>query len=235
MMFVRRAQRLKYSGTQTPRLDNDALLARLGVPSVFTLLARRTAQWLGHVARLPPHRPAHAALFGTIPGRTFPSASEIGAHCHHYTGRAKMVMQTLALDNWQLWSRTAQDRVAWHRLVQQVRVAALGRHAPRADRARVHAHGGAALQVVAFQRPICPYRGRNSQGLSRHLNLAHPVVRDVYRCSRCNKVYRHKGYFTMHCRECRALHDPAPVAPAPQHRVQPVLVLTQRDYLHALT
>ena len=84
MMFVRRAQRLKHSDMQTLRLDNDALLARLGVPSVFTLVARRTAQWLGHVARLPPHRPAHVALFGTIPGRTFPAASEIGAHCHRY-------------------------------------------------------------------------------------------------------------------------------------------------------
>ncbi|CAE7942456.1 unnamed protein product, partial [Symbiodinium sp. KB8] len=44
MMFVRRAQRLKHSDMQTLRLDNDALLARLGVPSVFTLVARRTAQ-----------------------------------------------------------------------------------------------------------------------------------------------------------------------------------------------
>ena len=214
MIFVRRALRLKYADMQTLRLDNDALLARLGVPSVFTLLARR-AQWLGHVARLPPHRPAHAALFGTIPDRTLPSAVEIGAPSHHYTGRAKVVIRTLPLDNWQLWSRKAQDRVAWHRLVEQIKVAALGRHAPRANRARVHAPGGVALQVVAFQCPLCPYRGRNSQGLSRHLNHAHPVVREVYRCPHCDKVYRHKDYFTMHRRECQAPPGLAPAAPAP--------------------
>ena len=184
------------------------------MPSVFTLLARRAAQWLGHVARLAPIRPAHAALFGTLPARALPSASERGAHCHHYTGRAKMVLQTPALANWQLWSRKAPDKAAWHNVVKRVKVAALGRHAPLADRAQVHAHGGVALRVVAFQCPLCPYRGRNSQGLSRHLNLAHPVVRDVYRCPHCSKVCRREGYFTMHVRGCPAAHLPAPPAPA---------------------
>ena len=169
MTFVRRAQRVKYSDMQARRLDNEAILERLGVPSFSTLLARPSAQWLGPAARLPPSRPARAVLFGTSPARTFPSASE-GAHCHRYTGLGKMVMQTLALDNWQLWSRKAQNIV-----VKRIKVAALGRHAPPAARARVHAHGGVALRVVAFSVQFV-------------LGLVAPLECCPSSCSRCLQI-----------------------------------------------
>ncbi|CAE6972997.1 unnamed protein product [Symbiodinium sp. CCMP2592] len=181
MTFVIRAQRLRYSDMQALRLDSEAVLKRLGKPSVFTLLGRRSAQWLGHTNQLMPF-----CLAPFLPELLLLLVRE-----------EPTVITTLAAPRWccRLSQSTARSsglarlkRVAWHYAVKRIKIAALGRHAPPADRARVHAHGGVALRVVAFQCPICPYRGRNSQGLSRHLNLVRPVVRDVYRCPTATKL-----------------------------------------------
>ena len=50
-------------------MRNEAVLKLLGIPDVATLVLKRQAQWLGHVARMPTERITRAALFGTIPGR----------------------------------------------------------------------------------------------------------------------------------------------------------------------
>ena len=60
MSFVRRALRLRFQHVRDLLLDNNALLQRLGVPSLHTLLLQRGCSWLGHVARMSPHRIPHA-------------------------------------------------------------------------------------------------------------------------------------------------------------------------------
>ncbi|CAE7234510.1 CFDP2 [Symbiodinium sp. CCMP2456] len=138
----------------------DALGVRLG-SIVFAIrslqMIRRTK--ILKIAGQHISKTAQFKYLGAVLGRAFPSASEVGAHCHHYTGRAKMVMQTLALDN---WSESRLLAATLHVLTERE----------------------CTLTVVL----LCKW------------------------CPHCNKVYRHKGYFTMHCRECRAFHAPAPAA-----------------------
>ena len=50
-------------------LSDQQAREKLNVPSLDTLLARRVAQWIGHVARMPSHRLPRALLFGTIANR----------------------------------------------------------------------------------------------------------------------------------------------------------------------
>ena len=98
------------------------------VPSLHTMLLQRGCRWLGHVARMSPHRIPHAVLFGTIPHRSFLSATELGAVSHHYTGRARMWMQSLLGDRAALWARIVQDKLAWQHQVNACQVEALSRH-----------------------------------------------------------------------------------------------------------
>ena len=128
MAFVRRALRLRFQHVRDLHLDNNALLQRLDVPSLHTMLLQRGCRWLGHVARMSPHRIPHAVLFGTIPHRSFLSATELGAVSHHYTGRARMWMQSLLGARAALWARIAQDKLAWQHQVNACQVEALSRH-----------------------------------------------------------------------------------------------------------
>ena len=84
MCFLRRALRLRNPHVRDLHLDNDALLQRLGVPSLHTLLLQRGCRWPGHVAPVSPHPIPHAVLFGTIPRRSFLKATELGAVSHRY-------------------------------------------------------------------------------------------------------------------------------------------------------
>eukprot|EP00435_Cladocopium_sp_Y103_P064889 s465_g26.t1 len=131
MSFVRRALRLRFGDLQNQNLSNTDLLQRLGVPSLQTLLAKRAARWLGHIARCSPDRPIHAALFGTLPNCSFPAATAVGSTNIHYTGRAKATVAALQLPHDKLWARTAQDRTAWNGLVDALDLRPLGRHAAR--------------------------------------------------------------------------------------------------------
>ena len=68
--------------------------------------------------------------------------------------------------------------------------------------------------VDPLQCPSCDYRARSKQGLSNHLREKHPVATSRWTCPHCGKVYKHKGYYTMHLEQCSAAPGPA-VAPPP--------------------
>ena len=220
MSFVRRALRLRFQHVRDLHLDNNALLQRLDVPSLHTMLLQRGCRWLGHVARMSPHRIPHAVLFGTIPHRSFLSATELGAVPHHYTGRARMWMQSLLGARAALWARIAQDKLAWQHQVNACQVEALSRHG-----ALVRNYGQPAVAAVAAKvrprrgvAPInlqcwqCGFVARNRQGLARHVNTLHPVSKQTYECPHCNKSFASKSPLTVHLNNCDM--RPAPVAPA---------------------
>jgi len=94
------------------------MLNMLGVPSLLTLLQRRLAMWMGHIARMSPDRHPHAALFGVPAGRSFSS----GGH-HSFVSRAKALLQQLPGVDERTWPVTAQDRQRWSRLVEQLEIA----------------------------------------------------------------------------------------------------------------
>ena len=61
---------------------------------------------------------------------------------------------------------------------------------------------------------LASFRARNAQGLMNHINQKHPVEPSSWTCEHCGKVYRHKGYFTLHTQSCPAAPAPPP-PPAP--------------------
>ena len=178
------------------------------------MLFRRIAGWLGHVARRTPgHSLPYAALFGSLPHRVCPPSSERSCVEVHYTSTARLVVQQMPGVDERVWARAAQDRVRWQRSIMNLRIdpparrQASVRAAPRAQRRPQP--GVDPLQCLS-----CDYRARNKQGLSNHLREKHPVAASSWTCPHCGKVYKHRGYYTMHLEQCSAAPGPA-VAPPP--------------------
>ena len=216
MSFVRQCLRLSWQQQRDQRLTHEAMLSRLGVPSMLTMLQQRLATWLGHIARMhPPTRLPKVALFGTLAGRVFDSAPV--ARCKgHFDSRARAVLSQMC--DIRIWARAAQHRPEWRRLVRGIHRC----HKPGTSQ-RMQLTGSDPLVCVfpmppnaPLQCPMdgCEYIARNKAGLSRHLNAKHAIHDQHFFCKFCERVFLHKGYCTTHEKRC-ARNPDAEAGPPP--------------------
>ena len=195
--LVRGIQGLTWQQQRDGRLSASDLLARVGLPSLHTLLFQRVARWLGHVARRPPGRSIpFAMLFGSLPGRVCPPASVAGTQKRFFTTTARLVLQAIPTIDERVCARTAGDRAAWRRCVSAIKIDPPTRSAP-VRAAPVSTRRAVAAQAAAgrdpSQCPSCQFRARNAQGLMNHINEKHPVESSSWTCEHCGKVYHYVG------------------------------------------
>ena len=105
------------------------------------------------------------------------------------------------------WAWQAQNRHEWERLVCGVQLPPLGRNAD--DRGTTASARAAPRPMPADCRcTLCPFVGKNKQGLSRHINNKHPVSKPTWSCAECGRDFQSKSTLTKHRCEAR------PAAPA---------------------
>jgi hypothetical protein len=91
-----------------------------GMPSLELIIIQRTLQWLGHVARMEPHRYPHIALFGDIVGGKRGRGRPRQTHRHTY----EHMFERVGLGTWKndTWFELAQDRDAWRKTVKGLQI-----------------------------------------------------------------------------------------------------------------
>ena len=212
--FIRQVCGVSWVNQRDGHVSFAELLRRTGLPSLHTMLYRRIAGWFAR--RTPGRSLPYSALVGSLPHRVCPAATERQRFKGHYTSTARLVLQRMPSIDERVWARSAQNRDAWRRAVGSIvvpppaRRQAPVRAVPRARRNRRLAPGVDPLKCFS-----CPYIAKNAQGLSNHIQEKHPVAPSTWTCRHCGKVYRHKGYHTMHEAGCPADPAPAPAPPAP--------------------
>ena len=101
--------------------SNAEALKKLGVPSIKTMLLKRQAQWLGHVARMPNQQLARAALFGAIPQRVSQTGGESkGWRKGRYTSQAQHLIERLPEVDFRIWTLKAKDKMWWKGMVRKI-------------------------------------------------------------------------------------------------------------------
>ena len=100
--------------------DYDAR-RQLKVPSLDTMLVKRKAQWIGHVARMDVHRSPKAVLFGTIANRYQPQgAATKGWRRLRYTAQVPQVISHMKGIDSRTWAVQAQDKAGWKDSVDSI-------------------------------------------------------------------------------------------------------------------
>ena len=200
--FLRNALCLSYRQVMEQRISDLALHQRLRIPSILTLLHRRLAQWLGHLARMPVHRITRLALFGTLQNRTSPPASTSSLR-QTYLSRLNGLLQSLPSADTRIWAQQAMDKSFWKGAVSAIDIAPQGHSTAPEAKARLRPRRRAPEQDLHCPHPGCTYIGSNLQGLNRRIHSQHGQggVR-IRHCQYCNKEYKHKGALTVHERKC---------------------------------
>ena len=173
--FVRTALGLSWTQVRDQRLSFQVLLQQLGVPGLLTMLQRRLASWLGHIARLDPSRITWPMLFGTLADRRTPPATRQHSHLTYYSRVTALLQQLPDVDD-RIWVRQAQRRDWWHTVVQKLEIAPQVRRTHTHDRYNLRALGRHVVGApVDLRCPIdgCNFVARNAQGLTAHINYKH--------------------------------------------------------------
>ncbi len=220
--FVRVSLGFSWDQVRDQRLSFQVLLQQLGVPSLLSLLQRRLASWLGHIARLDASRITWQMLFGTLAGRRTPPAIQQHHHLTYFS-RVTAVLQQLPDVDDRIWVRQAQQRDWWHNVVQKLDIAPQVRHTTTHDRYNLRAQGRHVLGApVDLRCPIvgCIFVARNAQGLTAHINHNHRHGEVSFDCPHCRRNFGRKGSLTLHLRSClfRPDADDAPIVPAPKRQ-----------------
>ena len=178
-------------------MTNAEAMTQLGVPSVQTLLARRFAQWIGHVARMEATRLPRAALFGTIPDMVSRQGSEtVGWRKGRYPTKVAACINLLPGADERTWATQAQDREWWRGAVRGINAAI--------------PTGNTYDELTC---PLCGLPAKDAKGLRHHINLRHGTGdRPLHACSECDRTYVKKGDLLRHLSTVHG-HAAPPVAP----------------------
>ena len=94
--------------TWQDRIPNTEVLAKAGIPSVFTLLRQRRLRWLGHVRRMEDGRIPKDILYGQLAA----GKRRTGRPQLRYSDACKRDMKALDI-NFRDWEDLAADRPMW--------------------------------------------------------------------------------------------------------------------------
>ena len=94
--------------TWMSRTPNTVVLARCGLPTVFTMLRQRRLRWLGHVRRMEDGRIPKDLLYG----RLIAGERNLGRPQLRYRDTCKRDMKELGMDI-NNWEELATDRSKW--------------------------------------------------------------------------------------------------------------------------
>lgn len=83
---------------QDQHISDAMMLQRLGVPSFLTLLQRRLAGWIGHLARADSFRITRNVLFGTLRHRRSPPSSVSARRITYYSRLNALIRQIPGID-----------------------------------------------------------------------------------------------------------------------------------------
>jgi uncharacterized C2H2 Zn-finger protein len=195
--FVRQALGVKFTAGGAWHMTNEQAVKQLGVPSAQTLLSRRFAQWIGHVARMPATRLPRAALFGTVPDRISLQGTETAGwrKGRYPTQVAKCINLIPGVDE-RTWATQAQDKEWWRKAVRGINAAIPA--------------GNTHDELTC---PLCGQTAKDAKGLRHHINLRHGTGdRPQHACSECNRMYVKKGDLLRHLSTVHG-HAAAPAAP----------------------
>ena len=147
------------------------------------MIARRKAQWIGHLGRMQPHRMPRAALFGTLPHRTHPKGSGTkGWRKGRYPTQVQGVIDLMPGIDSRTWATQAMSRENWKESVR-----------------KMNAEIKAPNVYSDMQCPLCEYEASNAKALRGHINLEHPSgEKHEFKCPSCGKAYRRKWAMQEH-------------------------------------
>ena len=121
--MVRAACGISWVAQRDDRIGSAELLRLANLPSLHTMLYRRVAGWVGHVARrVPGTSLTYCTLFGCLPNRVCPASTERNYAKGHFTSTARLVIQHIPEVDERVWARSAQHRASWARSVGRIDV-----------------------------------------------------------------------------------------------------------------
>lgn len=206
--FVRHALGLTYQAMIAQRVSFAEQLELLQVPSVMTLLQRRLAGWLGHIARMSPERITRMMLFGTLRNRRSPPSATSALRITYYSRIHGLVSQLPGVDV-RIWARVAEDKVAWARMIRAISIVPQTRGTAVDARHRLRVQDRPRTHGLTCPVPGCGYTSTNQQGLQRHINAKHgQAPQQSWTCASCERVFYHKGAFTLHLKSCGKSPEP---------------------------
>jgi uncharacterized C2H2 Zn-finger protein len=107
------------------RIPYLRMLDMMGVDDIVLMWERRTANWLGHVARMERERWPRRVIQGYVDGRAAPRTRDrVRGMRRRWNGTAKQVLERMGIADVD-WVELAQDREGWAQLVEELK--------PRAD------------------------------------------------------------------------------------------------------
>ena len=164
--FHLRCIRRNLSISWQQHITNDEVLKRAGIPSMFSILAKRRLRWLGHVARMEDGRIPKDMLYGELAtgsrlaGRPTLRYKDVCKRDLRAGGIAPTDPEALAADRnvWRLTTKFAAVKIQ-QKLKEQ--------HEMKRQRRRVRAASD-TLDDTAFVCPTCKKTCRSRIGLYSH-------------------------------------------------------------------
>ena len=89
-------------------MTSNAVLEKVGIPSLYTLLNQRRVRWLGHVTRMEDGRIPKDALYGELATGKIPT----GRPQLHFKDICMQDLQALGI-NTDSWEEAATNRDVW--------------------------------------------------------------------------------------------------------------------------
>ena len=147
-------------------ITNDEVLKRAGIPSMFSILAKRRLRWLGHVGRMEDGRIPKDMLYGELATGSRPAGrptlryKDVCKRDLRAGDIAPTDLEALAADRnvWRLTTKSAAVKIE-QKLKEQ--------HEMKRQRRRVSAASD-TLDDKAFECPTCKKTCRSRIGLYSH-------------------------------------------------------------------
>ena len=148
------------------KIPDTEVLARAGLPSVYTMLMQSQLRWAGHVVRMPDHRLPKILLFGELQK----GKRSRGAPKKRFKDSLKTSLKAFGMDP-KAWESVAQDRDVWRAAVKQSAKSYEASRSSAAEQRRQTRKDSATKSPSAgtIPCPHCPRLFRARIGLTSHL------------------------------------------------------------------
>ena len=147
-------------------------------------------------------------LFGTLRNRRSPPSTTSALRVTYYSRIHGLVSQLPGVDV-RIWARVAEDKVAWARMIRAISIVPQTRGTAVDARHRLRVQDRPRTHGLTCPVPGCGYTSTNQQGLQRHINAKHgQAPQQSWTCASCERVFYHKGAFTLHVKSCGKSPEP---------------------------
>ncbi len=198
--WVRKLLGLTWGQCTRQHISWKEMSLRAKIPDVATLIVQPAARWLGHVARMPTYRLPHFMLFASVSDRVGLFGSSPRGLCKSVMSHYRTIVRHMFGEEARAWHVVALGRTEWRRrcrtldFVKQMGVTPFSRT------------GSDTLECS-----LCGFLSSSAQGLSRHHNLRHGLLRpSPITCTVCHRVFSSRHCLTRHMNQD---HLPPPPMP----------------------